>query len=58
MLQRLYWFTIEFGLIKEDDDFAVFYWSNASNDDINAVTGSNGEATVALIGMIMLQLPL
>jgi hypothetical protein len=45
-------------IIKEDTDFAVFYWTDASNDDIDAITGNNGVQSVALVGMMMLNLPL
>ncbi len=45
-------------LIEEDTDFAVFYWNDASQSDIDAITGNNGVQSVALVGMMMLNLPL
>jgi len=45
-------------LVKSDTDFAAWYCTGLSQNDIDAITGYNGPATVKLVGMLMLNVPL
>jgi hypothetical protein len=44
-------------LVKSDSDFAIWYCTDLSSNDIDAITGYSGPAKGRLVGLMVLNVP-